>query len=254
MYKFLDDIERESENMLLGRPKSRERLVLIIIPAISFVFVYWMIKTMIFSLVPNEKDILDALFVNNNGENGMAFLMYLSMALFMSWFFGKGIIGDITLRLSPQKLLSFLDRAIIAFFDSLIAWLAISISIVAFLYAIGQYVLYQQGQISNQGYPISVLLFLVLFLGYILMSYSSHKKRLMVKLKYILALSGEAKLPRVKLTLKNGQILKGFLVPFYSDKNVVVIVSLENNSIKVNRVLKYIPWDEISIFELTDET
>lgn len=109
------------------------------------------------------------------------------------------------------------------------------------LYTIGQYLLYQQKSITSLNVPVGVLLFLILYLGYVFVSYTSHKKRLMAKLKYILAFSGDTKLPRVRVMLKNGRILTGFLVPFYSDKNIVVIASPEREGLKINKCSKIYP-------------
>jgi len=90
-------------------------------------------------------------------------------------------------------------------------------------------------------------------LGYLYRSYNFNKGLMISRVKYLLVFSKNIALPKSKVTLKNGRIIEGFLVPFYSDKNVVVIASVERDGLKVRNILKYIPWSEISIFEITEE-
>ncbi|ASA77003.1 hypothetical protein [Thermococcus sp. 5-4] len=253
-HKINEIIERESELVLLGKPKTRERSILALAVVGGFVLFYFLLKQMISSLNIGQGDILDELFIKDNGSNGMAFLMNLSMILLLTWLMAIGYFRNTTLTLSTEKLLSFKDRLFIMLFDTFMFLGIVSVIVTSGMYILGQYALYLDSGDSSHLYTIGIVIFIfILYLVYLYRSYNSNKGLMISRVKYLLVFSKNIALPKSKVTLKNGRIIEGFLVPFYSDKNVVVIASLERDGLKVRNILKYIPWSEISIFEITEE-
>ncbi|WP_457752081.1 hypothetical protein [Thermococcus sp.] len=184
---------------------------------------------------------------------GINFVSYLSLIMVYLWWFFKIYVDKFIKKYPVKTRMSFGDKFVYQLTETLMRSFSIVIFSGLFFYILGRYALYLQFKDTVYLYNITItVLFFGLFFVYIWRDYLRLKNLLLGVAGYHLILSGQIYPPEVKIMLKNNSEVTGLVVPPYTDKNAMVLLSQEQNNTK--RVLKYVPWDEILYFEIHEDS